>query len=238
VDLNEANNRVEEFLKQESIKTIYTPNTEIVMACKEDEKLREIVNSGDLIIPDGIGLIHASNIKNKPLKERVTGFDLSIKILEIANREGYSLYLLGGKDGVAKEAGKNIEKNYPNINIVGYHHGYFKGSHIGDKDHPEEVAIIDEIVKKKPDIIFVGLGFPKQEIWIEENKDRLPSKVIIGNGGTMDILSGNTKRAPEIFQRLGLEWLYRLIKEPSRIKRQLVLPKFMLQVLFGKNVVE
>ncbi len=107
VDLNEANNRVEEFLKQESIKTIYTPNTEIVMACKEDEKLREIVNSGDLIIPDGIGLIHASNIKNKPLKERVTGFDLSIKILEIANREGYSLYLLGGKDGgVAKEAGK------------------------------------------------------------------------------------------------------------------------------------
>lgn len=238
VDLNEANNRVEEFLKQESIKTIYTPNTEIVMACKEDEKLREIVNSGDLIIPDGIGLIHASNIKNKPLKERVTGFDLSIKILEIANREGYSLYLLGGKDGVAKEAGKNIEKNYPNINIVGYHHGYFKGSHIGEKEHPEELAIIDEIVKKKPDIIFVGLGFPKQEIWIEENKDRLPSKVIIGNGGTMDILSGNTKRAPEIFQRLGLEWLYRLIKEPSRIKRQLVLPKFMLQVLFGKNVVE
>lgn len=238
MDLNEANNRVEEFLKQESIKTIYTPNTEIVMACKEDEKLREIVNSGDLIIPDGIGLIHASNIKNKPLKERVTGFDLSIKILEIANREGYSLYLLGGKDGVAKEAGKNIEKNYPNINIVGYHHGYFKGSHIGDKDHPEEVAIIDEIVKKKPDIIFVGLGFPKQEIWIEENKDRLPSKVIIGNGGTMDILSGNTKRAPEIFQRLGLEWFYRLIKEPSRIKRQLVLPKFMLQVLFCKDVVE
>lgn len=238
MDLNEANNRVEEFLKQESIKTIYTPNTEIVMACKEDEKLREIVNSGDLIIPDGIGLIHASNIKNKPLKERVTGFDLSIKILEIANREGYSLYLLGGKDGVAKEAGKNIEKNYPNINIVGYHHGYFKGSHIGEKEHPEELAIIDEIVKKKPDIIFVGLGFPKQEIWIEENKDRLPSKVIIGNGGTMDILSGNTKRAPEIFQRLGLEWLYRLIKEPSRIKRQLVLPKFMLQVLFGKNVVE
>ena len=238
VDLNEANNRVEEFLKQESIKTIYTPNTEIVMACKEDEKLREIVNSGDLIIPDGIGLIHASNIKNKPLKERVTGFDLSIKILEIANREGYSLYLLGGKDGVAKEAGKNIEKNYPNINIVGYHHGYFKGSHIGDKDHPEEVAIIDEIVKKKPDIIFVGLGFPKQEIWIEENKDRLPSKVIIGNGGTMDILSGNTNRAPEIFQRLGLEWFYRLIKEPSRIKRQLVLPKFMLQVLFCKDVVE
>ncbi len=139
---------------------------------------------------------------------------------------------------MAEKAGRNIEEKYPNINIVGYHHGYFKGSHIGEKEHPEELAIIDEIVKKKPDIIFVGLGFPKQEIWIEENKDKLPSKVVIGNGGTMDILSGNTNRAPEIFQRLGLEWFYRLIKEPSRIKRQLVLPKFMLQVLFCKDVVE
>ncbi len=238
VDLDEASNRVERFLEQEGLKIIYTPNTEIVMACKEDEKLRAIVNSGDLIIPDGIGLIHASNIKKKPLKERVTGFDLSMKILEIANKEGYSLYLLGGKEGVAEKAGRNIEEKYPNINIVGYHHGYFKGSHIGEKEHPEELAIIDEIVKKKPDIIFVGLGFPKQEIWIEENKDKLPSKVVIGNGGTMDILSGNTNRAPEIFQRLGLEWFYRLIKEPSRIKRQLVLPKFMLQVLFCKDVVE
>lgn len=238
LNLDESTNKVEEFLKDEGLKTIYTPNTEIIMACKEDKKLRDIVNSGDLIIPDGIGLIYASNIKKKPLKERVTGFDLSIKILEIANREGYSLYLLGGKEGIAKKAGEKIKEKYPNINIVGYHHGYFKGSHLGEKDHPEELAIIDEICEKKPDIIFVGLGFPKQEIWIHENKERLPAKVIIGNGGTMDILSGNIKRAPEIFQKLGLEWFYRLIKEPSRIKRQLVLPKFMIQVLFSKNVVE
>lgn len=238
VDLDEATSRVEVFLRDEGLKAIFTPNTEIIMACKEDQKLKDIVNSGDLIIPDGIGLIHASNIKKKPLKERVTGFDLSIKILEIANKEGYSLYLLGGKEGVAKEAGENITRRYPNIKVVGYHHGYFKGSHIGYKDHQDELDIIHNINNMKPDIIFVGLGFPKQELWIDENKDRLHSKVIIGNGGTMDIISGNAKRAPEFFQRLGLEWFYRLITEPSRIKRQLVLPKFMLQVLFSKDVIE
>ena len=148
------------------------------------------------------------------------------------------LYLLGGKEGVAKEAGKNIIKTYPNIKILGTHHGYFKGAHIGHKDHEEEMKILEEINKLKPDIIFVGLGFPKQETWIHENKYRIDSKVIIGNGGTMDILSGNAKRAPEVFQKLGLEWFYRLIKEPSRIKRQMVLPKFRLQVLFSKNVIE
>ena len=238
LNLNEAKNTVEVFLKEDGLKTIYTPNTEIVMAAKEDEKLKNIINSGDLIIPDGIGIIHASKMKKKPLKERVTGFDLSMEMLEIANKMGYGLYLLGGKEGVAKDAGKNIIKNYPNIKILGTHHGYFKGAHIGYKDHEEEIKILEEINNLKPDIIFVGLGFPKQEIWIHENKCRINSKIIIGNGGTMDILSGNAKRAPEIYQKLGLEWFYRLIKEPSRIKRQIVLPKFMLQVLFSKDVIE
>ncbi len=99
------------------------------------------------------------------------------------------------------------------------------------------MELIDEINSVKPDIIFVGLGFPRQEIWIDANRDKLNGKVIIGNGGVMDILSGNAKRAPEIYQKLGLEWLYRLIKEPSRIKRQIALPKFMLHVLFNKDVV-
>lgn len=238
VTLDDATKAVEKFLTEESPHTIYTPNTEIVMACKEDENIKNIINSGDLIIPDGIGLIHGAKIKKKPLKERVTGFDLSMKILKIANEKGYSLFLLGGKDGIAKEASENIIKEYPNIKLAGFHHGYFKGSHIGFKGHEEELNIIDDINKAKPDIIFVGLGFPKQEIWINANKDRLNCKVIIGNGGTMDILSGNTKRAPEVFQKLGLEWFYRLIKEPSRIKRQMVLPKFMLHVFFSKDIIE
>lgn len=238
VSLDEAVNIVEEFLKEEGAKTIYTPNTEIIMEAREDENLKEILNSGDLIIPDGIGLIYASKIKKKPLKERVTGFDLSMKILEIANKNGYSLFLLGGKEGVSKEAGENILKKYPNIKIAGYNNGYFKGAHIGYPGHEEEIEVIEKINSSNPDILFVGFGAPKQEKWMDLYKDKLNCKVLIGNGGTMDILAGKVKRAPEIYQKLGLEWFYRLVKEPSRIKRQMVLPKFMLKIIFGKNVVE
>lgn len=220
------------------LKTIYTPNTEIVMAAKENNSLRDLINKGDLVIPDGIGLIYGSKIRKKPLRERVTGFDTSMKLLELADENSYSLYLLGCKDGVAKVAAENIEKDYPNVDVVGYHHGFFKGSHLGLEDEPEEEEIIQEINRLKPDIIFVGLGFPKQETWIEANKQRISGKVIIGNGGVMDILAGNSKRAPDIFIKLGLEWLYRLIQDPARIKRQIVLPKFLLQVIFDKNSVE
>ncbi|NLJ99274.1 MAG: WecB/TagA/CpsF family glycosyltransferase [Tissierellia bacterium] len=238
ISMDDAVKVLEDYLKGDRLNTIYTPNTEIVMKAKEDENIRGIINSGDLVTPDGIGLIYGSRIRKKPLKERVTGFDLSINLLEMANENGYSLFLLGGKDGVAKKAGENIKKDYPNIRIVGHHHGYFEGSHRGVYDSQEERTIIHSINKVEPDIIFVGLGFPGQEIWIYNNRDRLRSKVIIGNGGTLDILAGNMKRAPEIFQRLGLEWFYRLLREPSRIKRQIALPKFILSVLFTKDVVD
>lgn len=237
--MEESIRRVEEFLKEDGLKKIYTPNTEIVMIAKDDDKLKKLLNSGDLIIPDGIGLIYGSKIRKKPLKERVTGFDLSVEILKIANEKSYSLYLLGGKDGVAKTACQNIKKDYPNIRIAGYHHGYFKGVHTGDRASDEELNIVKDINKSKADILFVGLGFPKQEAWINAYKSGLDTvKVAIGNGGTMDILSGNAKRAPEIYQKLGLEWFYRLIKEPSRIKRQILLPKFMLYTIFSKDSIQ
>lgn len=227
-----------EYLKGDKISVIYTPNTEIVMAAKDDEDLKNLLNKADLIIPDGIGLIYGSRIKKKPLKERVTGFDTSMKLLDIANENSYSIFLLGGKEGVSKIAAENIEKDYTNIKIAGYQHGYFKGSHLGLVDHEEEKEILHRINKANPDIIFVGLGFPMQEKWIDKNKDRLNSRVIIGNGGVIDILAGNAKRAPQIYQDLGLEWFYRLMKNPSRIKRQMAIPKFMLQVLFGKDVIQ
>ncbi len=236
--LMEVTNLLREYLKGDKLSVIYTPNTEIVMAAKDDQRLKELLNRADLVIPDGIGLIYGSKIKKKPLKERVTGFDTSMKLLNIANENSYSIFLLGGKDGVSKIAAENIKKDYPNIQIAGYQHGYFKGSHLGLVDTEEEKEILNTINKLNPDIIFVGLGFPMQEKWIDANKDILNSRVIIGNGGVMDILAGNSKRAPEIYQKFGLEWFYRLMQNPSRIKRQLVIPKFMLQVLFGKDVIE
>ncbi|TJX15198.1 WecB/TagA/CpsF family glycosyltransferase [Tissierella creatinini] len=230
--------KLREYLEGDSLRVIFTPNTEIVMAAKEDENLKALINKGDLIIPDGIGLIYGSRLKNKPLKERVTGFDTSMKLLDIANEKSYSIYLLGGKDGIAKGAGAKIKKDYPNIKIAGLHHGYFKGSHLGLKGEAEEERIIEEINESKPDIIFVGFGFPKQELWIDANKDRIKGRVIIGNGGVMDILAGNAKRAPEIFIKLGLEWLYRLIQNPSRIKRQMALPKFLINVILDKKSIQ
>ncbi len=236
--LVEVTNLLREYLKADKLSIIYTPNTEIVMAAKDDKDLRDLLNKADLVIPDGIGLIYGSKIKKKPLKERVTGFDTSMKLLDIANENSYSIFLLGGKDGVSKVAAENIEADYPNIKIAGYQHGYFKGSHLGLVDSEEEKKILLAINKGNPDIIFVGLGFPMQEKWIDANKDKLSSRVIIGNGGVMDILAGTAKRAPQIYQNFGLEWFYRLMKNPSRIKRQMALPKFMLQVLFGKDVIE
>lgn len=235
--LKDAEERVKSFLNSKTINTIYTPNTEIVMEARKDSELRELLNRGDLIIPDGIGLVYASKIKRKTLPERVTGFDLSMKILHIANEKKYSIFLVGGKPGVASMACENIRKEYPNINVAGYHHGYFKGTHTGYKGHEEEIQVINEINASSPDIVFVGFGAPKQEKWIDENKEKLKCKVIIGNGGTVDILAGTVKRAPEIYQRLGLEWLYRLLKDPRRIKRQIVLPLFALIVLFSKDEV-
>ena len=227
--------KIKVFLKQDVTRTIYTPNTEIVMECRENSKLKDILNRGDIVIPDGIGLIYASKIKKKGLTERVTGCDVSADILDIANIEGYSLFLLGGQPGVAEEASEKIAKKYPNIKLVGTHDGYFKGTHTGNTGHAEEIAVVDQINKSKADILFVGLGAPKQELWIDENKDNLNCKVIIGNGGTIDILAERVKRAPEVYQKLGLEWLYRLSKDPTRIKRQMVIPIFILTILFSRE---
>jgi len=235
ITLSGAVEKVKEFLTGDTSKVIYTPNTEIVMEARKSPDFKELLNRADLIIPDGVGLIYASKIKKKALPERVTGVDLSIKMLEIANEKGYSLFILGGKEGVAKEATENISKKYPNIRIAGYHHGFFKGTHIGHRGHAEEKGVVEKINNARPDILFVGLGAPKQEIWINENKNLLNCKVIIGNGGTVDILAGRVKKAPEFYRKHGLEWLYRLVKDPKRIKRQIVLPLFALIVLFSRD---
>jgi N-acetylglucosaminyldiphosphoundecaprenol N-acetyl-beta-D-mannosaminyltransferase len=236
--MEEARLKVEGFLKAENMSVIYTPNTEIVMEAKRDKKLRDILNEGSLVVPDGIGLIYASKIKKKPLKERVAGFDLSVEILDIADKNGYSIYLLGGEEGIAKKAGEEIKKRYPGARIAGYHNGYFKGAHIGKPGHSEEDEVISDINKSRADILFVGFGAPRQEFWIKENKERLSVKLVIGNGGTMDVLAGKAKRAPEIYQKLGLEWFYRLMKDPRRIKRQISLPIFMLTVIFNRGSVK
>ena len=228
---------LESDLRSGSSVKIFTPNTEIVMAARKSNKLRDEINRGTYVIPDGIGLLHGAKLRGIEIKERVTGYDTSMELLRIADEKGYSLFLLGGKEGVAEEAANNLRKNYPGIRIAGQHHGYFKGTHTGNPGD-EENQIIESISSSKADIIFVGFGFPRQEIWINSHMDKLGVKVAIGNGGVIDIIAGRARRAPEIFIKLGLEWLYRLISDPSRIKRQIVLPLFLVRVILDKDSIK
>ena len=239
LSMDEVLKIAEEKIEKNEQYIIYTPNTEFIMMCQKDKEFLNLMNESDINIPDGIGLIYAGKIKKHPLKEKVGGYDLSVNLLKMANDKGLKLYVVGGKPGVAEAAMENVREKYPGIKIVGTQHGYFKGTHLGKKGHEEEIAVIEDINKHQPHILFVGFGAKKQELWIEYNKDLINANVIIGNGGTLDGLAGIVKRAPDIFIKLGLEWLYRLMKEPKRIKRQIVLPVFMLKVIFGnKNIVK
>ncbi len=228
VTIESAFERFKVLLDRERFAMIFTPNTEIVMKAIEDDELREVLLSSDMNIPDGIGLIIASKIHRLGLIQRVTGVDMMDKILKFCNNTRKSIYVLGGKPGVAEIACNSISDVYPNIKIKGSHHGYF--------DSKDEQKIIDKINELKPDVLFVALGSPRQEKWIYKNKKLLNVSVAMGVGGSVDVWAGTAKRAPKIFQNLGLEWFYRLLKEPWRIKRMMVLPKFLIKVILSKDI--
>lgn len=214
-------------IENEGVTSVYTPNSEIILHAYKNSDYCEVLNRGSLVTADGIGVVYASKILNRPLPERVSGFDLANKLLERVAPEGKSLYLFGGKPGVAEKAAKKIVSLYPGINIVGISDGYF--------DAEKEKEIIADINEKNPDILFVCLGFPKQECWIDAHSD-LNAKVAMGIGGSLDVFAGEVKRAPLFYQKAGLEWFYRLIKQPSRFIRMLALPKFGFTVLLhGKK---
>ncbi|MDD3227436.1 MAG: WecB/TagA/CpsF family glycosyltransferase [Tissierellia bacterium] len=235
ISMNEVLKIAEQKIEDDEKYIIYTPNTEIIMMCQKDEEFLNLMNKSDINVPDGVGLIYAGKVKRFPLKEKVAGYDLSINLLKMADEKGLKLYVVGGRPGVAEAAMKNVQNDYPGIKIVGTQHGYFKGAHLGEFGHDEELSLIEDINKQKPHILFVGFGAKKQEQWVEYNKSLINANIIIGNGGTLDGLAGLVKRAPDVFINLGLEWLYRLIKEPKRITRQIVLPVFMVKVIFGNK---
>jgi len=220
ITFQEAEIKCKEFLQQDKLKMIFTPNSELLVDAVKDPSFTDVLNSGDLVIPDGIGVVIASRFYGTPIKEKVAGCELMNSLLEIAYTQEKSIYFLGGKDGVAEEAVQKLNEKYPGINIVGFHHGYF--------DEDEEKEIIQEIIDKKPDILFVAMGAPKQEKWIYKHRDVPGVKIAMGVGGSLDILAGRAKRAPEFYQKAGLEWLYRSLKEPKRFFRMLKLPKFIL----------
>ncbi len=229
VTLPEAVAVCEEFLAGDRLRAVFTPNSEIIQACIENNELYELINSGDLITPDGVGVIYASRILGRPLKAKCAGYDLGLEMLRVAAEQGLRVFFLGGKPGIAEQARDKLLEKYPSLKFVGCHDGYFEKS--GD----ENESVIREINAASPDILFVCFGVPAQERWIAANRERLPSvRLALALGGSLDGYSGNVKRAPKIFIKLGLEWFYRLCCEPKRIGRMMKLPKFLFGTIFYK----
>lgn len=224
----EATDRIMSMLNKQGNHAVYTPNSEIILMAYKDEEFCAVLNSADLLTADGIGVVYASRILKNPVPERVAGYDMACSIIDRISETGHRLYLFGGKPGVAEQAQEKLKEKYPLLNIVGTHNGYFK---------PEEVdSIINDINQSGADLVFVCLGAPTQENWIYNNRDRLNCHVMMGIGGSLDVFAGNVERAPDIWCKMGLEWFYRLMKEPWRIGRMMALPKFGLTVLFkGKR---
>lgn len=223
VTMEEAVNRVMGLMNDGKPHIVCTPNPEIVMEAQKDRGLMEILRAADLVVPDGVGVVWASKYSPITLTERVAGYDLVLNLFSKMKDTEYTAYFLGGAPGVAQVAAKKMMKKYPGLKVVGVHNGYF--------DSAEEKKIIADIKKLSPSILLVGLGAPKQEKWIYENMRIAEANICIGVGGCFDVMAGNVNRAPMAFRKLGLEWFYRLLKQPSRFWRMLRLPKFVLVVL-------
>lgn len=206
---------------------VVTGNPEIVMSCQHDQSLRSIVDEAGLVTADGIGIVMVSRLKGGHLPERVTGCDLLFKLLEAGNHKKWSFYFLGADDATSKRAAEVISQTYPNVSILGRHHGFFK--------QEDDARIVQEIQSLAPDFLIVALGAPYAERWIHKYKSKLNAKIAIGVGGSLDVIAGKVKRAPEVWQKLHAEWLYRLIKQPSRWRRQLILPRFAIRALLFRE---
>lgn len=196
-----------------------TPNPEIVMAAKGDASLRAALSGAELVLADGVGITKAAAMLGTPLKSRVPGIDFASNVISRLAQRGGSVYLLGAKPLVAEAAAEKLTQTYPGIVIAGTNDGYFT----------DDAPVIEKVNAASPDFLMVCLGSPKQELWMSANAGRLSCGLMAGLGGSLDVLAGNVQRAPETWRRLGLEWLYRVIKEPKRLGRVMKLPAFVLE---------
>jgi len=227
VDLQGAVETAAAFIETGTPHQIITLNAETCYLACRDFGYRQVVNSADLVTPDGTGILWAARRLGSPLKERVTGIDLLEALAQEGAKRGWSFYLYGAAPGVASEAAHKLQSRYPGLKIAGASHGYLNPG--------EQAQLIEQIPKVRPQVLLVALGAPAQDIFIAQNLKALNVPVALGVGGSFDVIAGRVKRAPLIWQKLKLEWLYRILKEPKRFKRALNLPRFVLAVLFRQK---
>lgn len=218
--LDEAAERGMELLHSSGTHYVVTPNPEIVEICRENLAARHAVNSADLVLADGIGVVKGAQMLGTPLKGRAPGIEFAGRLMESMAKEGLSLYLLGAKPGVAETAGKNLAEKYPGLKIAGTHDGYFQ----------EDGPVIQAIRESGADCVFVCLGAPKQELWMSKHGGATGAHLLCGLGGSLDVFAGVVERAPKFWSDHGLEWFYRLCKDPRRAGRMMKLPLFLVHV--------
>ena len=206
-------------LTEDKFHYVVTPNPEFILAAEKDPAFLDVLNSADLVLADGVGVVYSAKILGRPLKGRVPGIEFAADMLACLNEMGGRLYLLGAKPGVAEEAGRRILAQYPNIVLCGTQDGYFKD---------EEAALL-KVAAARPDLLFVCLGAPKQEKWMARWGKHTGARLAVGLGGALDVFAGNVERAPESWRRLGLEWAFRLKKEPQRAGRMARLPLVLVK---------
>ena len=205
---------------------VVTANAEIIMMCQEDAGYNKIVSQeAELVLPDGAGAVWAGRYLGHEVPERVAGFDLFNNLLALAAKKGYTAFFFGGSPGIAEAAKAKAESLYPGVKVAGCRNGYFTEA--------EEPEIIKAINASGADMLFVALGAPKQEKWLLQYRRQLRPHILMGIGGSFDVLAGKMERAPKWMQDASLEWAFRLYKQPGRFMRMLALPKFVLKVIFS-----
>ena len=201
-----------------------TPNPEFILAARKDPAFRQALLDADLVLADGIGVVYSAKLLGRPLKGRAPGIEFAQRLVAWMAKNGKRLFLLGAKPGVAELAAANLKDKYPGLIVCGTHDGYFK----------EDEPVVEAIRQAAADVVFVCLGAPKQEFWMVKNGPASGAHLMVGLGGSLDVFAGVVERAPEAFQKLGMEWLYRLMKEPKRIGRMAKLPLVLVYALGGR----
>lgn len=230
VSMDEATRYILRFVQESVPRQVVTADSSMVVMAQSDSDLREIINQADLVTPDSIGILWACRRRGITLPERVSGVDLVARLAQVSAQTGLRLYFLGAQPGVAEEAAQRLRQKFPGAQIAGCQHGYFP---------PEaEHSVVEQIRETQPHVLCVAMGIPKQEKWIDRYRRALAVPVSIGVGGTFDVLSGRVRRAPLWMQRMGIEWLWRVVHNPRKFSKVVLLPRFAWMALTYQNAIE